>query len=90
LRQALEQEGLEEIEAEGAPFDPRVHEAFQASDDPDVSEVTVREVYRRGYRLGDHVLRPAMVVVARPAEPEDATAARARQSSEDAAESGQD
>jgi molecular chaperone GrpE len=90
LRQALEQEGLEEIDAEGAPFDPRVHEAFQASDDPDVSEVTVREVYRRGYKLGDHVLRPAMVVVARPAEPEDGTAARARQSSEDAAESGQD
>jgi molecular chaperone GrpE len=90
LRQALEQEGLEEIDAEGAPFDPRVHEAFHASDDPDVSEVTVREVYRRGYRLGDHVLRPAMVVVARPAEPENGHATSARQSSEDAAQSEQD
>jgi molecular chaperone GrpE len=68
LRQALEQEGLEEIEADGVAFDPRVHEAFQAVEDPDVDEVMVREVYRRGYRLGDQVLRPAMVVVVRPPE----------------------
>lgn len=68
LRQALEQEGLEEIEADGVAFDPRVHEAFQAVEDPDVDEVMVREVYRRGYRLGDQVLRPAMVVVLRPPE----------------------
>jgi len=85
LRQALEQEGLEEIEAEGAPFDPRVHEAFHASEDPGVSDVTVREVYRRGYRLGDHVLRPAMVVVVRPPEPD--TEGSAEQPSGDAARS---
>jgi molecular chaperone GrpE len=66
LRQTLEQEGLEEIEAEGAPFDPRLHEAFQVIDDADASEPVVKIVYRRGYRLGDAVLRPAMVVVARP------------------------
>jgi molecular chaperone GrpE len=77
LRKTLEQEGLTEIEADGAPFDPRVHEAFQAIDDPGVSEATVREVYRRGYKLGQHVLRPAMVVVARPAEPAEADEAPA-------------
>ena len=66
LRQTLEQEGLEEIEAEGAPFDPRLHEAFQVIDDADASEPVVKIVYRRGYRLGDAVLRPTMVVVARP------------------------
>ncbi|MFN2491132.1 MAG: nucleotide exchange factor GrpE [Actinomycetota bacterium] len=66
LRQVLENEGLEEIEADGAAFDPRVHEAFQAIDDPSVTEPIVHTVYRRGYRLGDAILRPAMVVVARP------------------------
>jgi molecular chaperone GrpE len=75
LRQTLEQEGLVEIEAEGAPFDPRLHEAFQVADDPGATEAVVRSVYRRGYRMGDQVLRPAMVVVARPPE-EEADASR--------------
>jgi molecular chaperone GrpE len=66
LQGVLEQEGLEEIDAAGAPFDPRLHEAFQVIEDPGVSEPTVREVYRRGYRLGDGVLRAPMVVVAQP------------------------
>jgi molecular chaperone GrpE len=68
LRAALEQEGLTEIEAEGGLFDPRVHEAFQAIDEPEATEATVKAVYRRGYRMGERVLRPAMVVVARPPE----------------------
>jgi molecular chaperone GrpE len=70
LRQTLEQEGLAEIAAEGERFDPRLHEAFQVTDDVEVAEPVVRSVYRRGYRLGDQVLRPAMVVVARPPEAE--------------------
>ena len=73
FRATLEAEGLEVIEAEGEPFDPRIHEAFQAVDDPDVGEPVVRAVYRRGYRLGDAVLRPPMVVVARPVERADDT-----------------
>jgi molecular chaperone GrpE len=71
LRQTLEQDGLTEIDAEGSTFDPRLHEAFQVIDDDDVTEPVVRIVYRRGYRLGDSVLRPAMVVVARPPEAPD-------------------
>jgi molecular chaperone GrpE len=70
LRQVLEQEGLSEIDAEGAPFDPHLHEAFQAVDDAVVDAPVVQSVFRRGYRLGDQVLRPAMVIVARPPEPE--------------------
>jgi molecular chaperone GrpE len=70
LRGALEGEGLAEIDAEGRPFDPRVHEAFQAEDDPEAAEPVVKSVFRRGYTLGDRVLRPAMVVVARPPENE--------------------
>jgi molecular chaperone GrpE len=88
LRQALEQEGLEEIEAAGARFDPREHEAFQAVDDPDVDEVMVREVYRRGYKLGDQVLRPAMVVVVRPSEPT-VPASMPEEPSAESAESGE-
>jgi molecular chaperone GrpE len=68
LLRTLEQEGLEEIEAENKPFDPTIHEAFVAEDDPEVDEPIVRSVYQRGYRLKGHVLRPAVVVVARPPE----------------------
>ena len=71
FKQVLEQEGLEEIEAEGAPFDPRLHDAFQVIEDPDVSEPIVQTVYRRGYRLGDAILRAPMVVVAQPADGEE-------------------
>ncbi|MFP5351612.1 MAG: nucleotide exchange factor GrpE [Actinomycetota bacterium] len=68
LRSTLEAEGLEEIEAEGKPFDPNFHEAIDSREDPDVKEIVVRSVYRRGYKVGDQVLRAAMVVVARPPE----------------------
>ena len=39
-----------------------------SSEEPDVAEPVVTQVYRRGYMFGDEVVRPAMVVVARPAE----------------------
>ena len=68
LRRALEEEGLEEIPAEGTPFDPRVHEAFEAVEDAEVDEPMVRSVLRRGYRLKDQIMRPSMVSVARPPE----------------------
>jgi molecular chaperone GrpE len=63
LRNALEKEGLVEIEADGA-FDPHVHEALltQAREDADPGSVV--EVLQRGYRLGDKVVRPARVIVA--------------------------
>lgn len=71
LRSTLEAEGLEEIEAEGKPFDPNVHDAIDSREDPGVSEIVVRSVFRRGYKVGEQVLRAAMVVVARPPEPQD-------------------
>jgi molecular chaperone GrpE len=69
LRRVLEEEGLKEIEAQDEPFDPRVHEAFEAHEDESVTLPTVASVMRRGYLLGERVLRPAMVSVARPVEP---------------------
>ena len=68
LKTTLESEGLEEIPAQGVPFDPHVHDAVDSREDPNVQEIVTQSVYRRGYRVGDQVLRPAMVVVARPAE----------------------
>ena len=67
LAEALQREGLAEIETNGR-FDPHVHEAL-LSQPSDAEEGSVLEVVQKGYRLGDHVLRPARVVVA--ARPED-------------------
>jgi molecular chaperone GrpE len=68
LKKTLAEEGLEEIPAEGAPFDPMLHEAFEAFESADVDVPTCVRVLRRGYRLKNNVIRPAMVAVARPAE----------------------
>ena len=68
LKTTLEAEGLEEIPAVGVPFDPHVHDAVDSREDPNVHEIVTQSVYRRGYRVGDQVLRAAMVVVARPPE----------------------
>ncbi|HJR45680.1 MAG TPA: nucleotide exchange factor GrpE [Actinomycetota bacterium] len=68
LLAVLEAEGLEEIPAQDVSFDPHVHEAIDSREDPDVEEIVCRSVHRRGYRVGDQVLRAAMVVVARPPE----------------------
>ena len=56
--------GLEEIEAEGAPFDPNIHYAVSRVEDDSVGHNTVVQVMQKGYRMGDIVLRPAMVAVA--------------------------
>lgn len=77
LRTTLEAEGLEEIPAEGVPFDPHVHEAVDSREDGDVDQVVAKSVYRRGYRVGDQVLRAAMVVVARPPDVSESDTAEA-------------
>jgi molecular chaperone GrpE len=61
LRDALDREGLVEIETNGR-FDPHVHEAL-LSQPSEQEEGAVLEVLQKGYRLGDRVLRPARVVV---------------------------
>lgn len=68
LMEVLRSEGLERIEAGGAPFDPHVHEAVESHEQPGVDEPTVTAVHRAGYLFKDKVLRPAMVAVARPVE----------------------
>lgn len=63
-RRALGAVGVERIDVAGVTFDPTVHDAVQQVEDGDAEEPTVREVLRSGYRLGERVLRAAMVVVA--------------------------
>jgi molecular chaperone GrpE len=60
---ALQAQGLEPFGAIGDGFDPEVHEAVQHATSPDVDKPTVTTVLRRGYRLGERVLRPALVGV---------------------------
>jgi molecular chaperone GrpE len=63
LNQMLQKEGVEPIEAQGQPFDPRLEEAIQSVNDPSVADHTVVKVVRTGYTYADEVLRPAQVVV---------------------------
>lgn len=60
----LTAEGVEQIPAEGAEFDPRLHEAVGSAPSTDVPEGHVLHVARQGYRKGDRILRPTQVVVA--------------------------
>ena len=56
--------GVEEIPALNEPFDPKVHNAIRQIEDENFGESTVCEVYQKGYRLGDRIVRCAMVSVA--------------------------
>lgn len=63
LRSALEKAGVQAIDAEGAAFDPHVHEAITHLPSDDVPADHVVAQTRRGYKLGDKLLRAAQVVV---------------------------
>jgi molecular chaperone GrpE len=65
LRKALQEAGLEEVDATGKVFDPNWHEAVSQQDSTDVPEGSVLQQLRRGYKLRDRLIRPATVVVAR-------------------------
>lgn len=56
--------GVEEIPAQGEPFDPKLHNAIRQVEDENFGESTVCEVYQKGYTLGSRQIRPAMVAVA--------------------------
>jgi molecular chaperone GrpE len=72
LRLLLESEGVRPIEAPiGRPFDPREHEAIATVPGTGQAEGQIVEEIRRGYRLRDRVLRPALVAVAGPRESSD-------------------
>lgn len=61
----LESEGVSVMNVEGQIFDPNLHEAISQEESPDHQSGEVIEVVKNGYMLGDRVLRPALVRVAR-------------------------
>lgn len=71
----LAKEGVEPVDPAGEAFDPLAHQAVGRVEDKDAYDETVAQVYQKGYRMGDKVIRSAMVTVTyggpkRPAEPE--------------------
>ena len=56
--------GVQEIEGAGSTFNPEYHEAVSLVQDENLGEKEVKEVFRKGYKIGDKVIRHAMVVVA--------------------------
>lgn len=69
LRLLLESEGVSQVDASaGRPFDPREHEAIATVPGTGRREGEIVEEIRRGYRLRDKVVRPALVAVAAPTD----------------------
>ena len=69
LKSAMNEAGLEEIDATGKTFDPNLHEAISQQETADMPEGHVVQQVRKGYKLRERLLRPASVIVAKkPAE----------------------
>ena len=64
FKDVLVANGVQEIEAVGMTFDPELHEAVASVVDETLGEKTIKEVYRKGYKIGSKVIRHSMVVVA--------------------------
>ncbi|MBR6127624.1 nucleotide exchange factor GrpE, partial [bacterium] len=62
--EVLKKAGLETIKAEGEVFDPNFHEAVMQTPTSEADEHTILAELQKGYKLGDKVLRPALVNVA--------------------------
>lgn len=62
----LERNGVQQIEARvGTPFDPHLHEALAHADSPDVPADHIMDIVEAGYRMGERLLRPALVIVSK-------------------------
>ncbi|MGB9028789.1 MAG: nucleotide exchange factor GrpE [Acidobacteriaceae bacterium] len=64
MEEALRSLNVQPVESVGATFDPRVHEALEMAERNDLPDHQVFEEVRRGYRIRDRLLRPALVRVA--------------------------
>jgi molecular chaperone GrpE len=65
LHNALEKNGVRKFDPAGEKFDPNVHQAMYEVPDPSVPPGTIAQVVQAGYMIGDRVLRPALVAVAK-------------------------
>ena len=64
FKDVLNANGVKEIEAVGQTFDPELHEAVSSVVDENLGEKEIKEEFRKGYKIGDKVIRHSMVVVA--------------------------
>ena len=64
FKDVLSANGVKEIEAIGQTFDPELHEAVSTVQDENLGEQEIKEEFRKGYMIGDKVIRHSMVVVA--------------------------
>ena len=79
LVDVLDKTGVVTIDPAGQAFDMNEHQAVAHIEDATLPDATVRDVYQKGYRMGNRVIRPAMVTVSKggPARPADEPAAQA-------------
>lgn len=63
IKEAMESQGVEKIDAVGQPFDPNLHHAVMQVEDQEQESNTVVEELQTGYKLKDRVIRPSMVKV---------------------------
>ena len=64
FKDVLKSNGITEIEAVGKTFDPELHEAVSSVVDPELGVQEIKEDYRKGYMIGNKVIRHSLVVVA--------------------------
>jgi len=64
FKDVLQANGVKEIEAVGKTFDPELHEAVSSVIDENLGEKIIKEEYRKGYIIGNKVIRHSMVIVA--------------------------
>lgn len=64
FKDVLTSNGVKEIETVGKPFDPSLHEAVSTVEDNSLGKNIIKEEFRKGYMIGDKVLRHSLVVVA--------------------------
>lgn len=64
FKEVLASNGVKEIEAVGKTFDPELHEAVSSVDDDNLGVQEIKEDYRKGYMIGNKVIRHSLVVVA--------------------------
>lgn len=64
FKDVLKANGVTEIETVGKKFDPSIHEAVSLVQDENLGEKEIKEEFRKGYMIGDKVLRHSLVVVA--------------------------
>lgn len=72
LKTTLERFGVSEVDPEGEPFDPEMHEAMSMMPSEKVEPGSVAQVIQKGYALNGRLLRPARVIVAAEPPPADA------------------